>query len=194
MRIVLTLTLLLALAACKSTTPNEQVGDVNRLAPDATISEEELAAAQDGEEGEGVLQPVVIDNNNPGISNTQDFSSVSERLSIEDDKALLEAQKSKFTVVEPTAVPERDGNTGPNVVKFALSTTNKVGEKIYKRFNAMGASASKRNCAKFTTADNAQIEFLKAGGPKRDPKNLDPDGDGFACDWSPETYRKLVKR
>ena len=31
--------------------------------------------------------------------------------------------------------------------------------------------------------------FLEAGGPKRDRKGLDPDGDGFACAWDPRPFR-----
>ena len=45
---------------------------------------------------------------------------------------------------------------------------------------------------KFKTKDDAQREFLKSGGPYSDKSNLDPDGDGFACDWDPEVYRGLT--
>ena len=34
-----------------------------------------------------------------------------------------------------------------------------------------------------------QEAFLDAGGPKRDPHALDPDGDGFACAWDPRPFR-----
>ena len=190
MHLLIALTFLTVLAACQTTTPSEQVADVSKTAPDAVLSDEELAATE-GEEGEEEEQIVVINNDNPGISDTQDFTAVTERLTIEDDKALLEAQRSKYQVVEKTDLPERDITV--NVVQYALTTTNRVGEKIYKRFNPLGSSTAKRNCKKFRIADDAQEAFLKAGGPKRDPKGLDPDGDGFACDWSPDSYRKLVK-
>ena len=45
--------------------------------------------------------------------------------------------------------------------------------------------------SKFKSKDEAQRKFLKDGGPYKDRFNLDPDGDGFACDWDPEIYRKL---
>ena len=31
--------------------------------------------------------------------------------------------------------------------------------------------------------------FLKAGGPQRDSKKLDPDGDGFACGFDPTPFQ-----
>ena len=39
----------------------------------------------------------------------------------------------------------------------------------------------------------AKIAFLEAGGPKRDRKALDPDGDGYACGWDPAPYRRAVQ-
>jgi hypothetical protein len=44
-------------------------------------------------------------------------------------------------------------------------------------------------CSDFRTTDLAQDWFLTNGGPDRDRAGLDPDGDGFACNWSPERYR-----
>jgi N-acetyl-anhydromuramyl-L-alanine amidase AmpD len=44
-------------------------------------------------------------------------------------------------------------------------------------------------CSDFRTTDLAQDWFLTNGGPDRDRSRLDPDGDGFACNWSPERYR-----
>ena len=35
-------------------------------------------------------------------------------------------------------------------------------------------------------------EGLPCGGPERDPRGLDPDGDGFACDWDPAPFRAAV--
>jgi len=31
------------------------------------------------------------------------------------------------------------------------------------------------------------------GGPKMDPKGIDPDGDGFACYWDPKPFRSVLK-
>jgi len=81
---------------------------------------------------------IVVDVNNPGISDEQDFQAVSERVSIETDKQRIAAQREAYRVIEPTAVPTRSGSTGANIVAFALSTSNRVGEQIYSRsgFNA----------------------------------------------------------
>jgi hypothetical protein len=37
-------------------------------------------------------------------------------------------------------------------------------------------------CSQFPSWAEAQALFLKAGGPAQDPHNLDPDGNGIACD------------
>ncbi len=133
-----------------------------------------------------------VDLNNPGISDEQDFSAVSSRESIESDKQRIAANREAYQVIQPKALPSRSGDSGPSVVEFALSTRNRVGEQIYSRTNVMAASRFNKNCAKYTSADQAQQAFLKAGGPKRDGKGLDPDGDGFACYWDPTPFRRAV--
>lgn len=86
--------------------------------------------------------------------------------------------------------------TGPldtsSAIGFALTTSHGVGEKKYQRLPILGGVRMRRACAEFASADAAQTAFLAAGGPDRDPKGMDPDGDGFACDWSPEPYRQAV--
>jgi len=94
-------------------------------------------------------------------------------------------------VAEP--LPPRDGANEPNIVQYALSTTNQVGEQVYRRTNPFAKSTYDRNCARYSSSDLAQEAFLEAGGPERDSRNLDPDGDGFACEWSPEPYRNAVR-
>ncbi|MCG6902914.1 MAG: hypothetical protein LJE68_09560 [Rhodobacter sp.] len=129
--------------------------------------------------------------NNGGISDEQDFSAVSNRQSIESDAARLRAQREAFEVIAPTEVPTRSGNTGPNIVQFALSTTNEPGQKIHRR-NALTTQARyERNCAKYASPDLAQEAFLSSGGPERDKLGIDPDGDGFACGWDPRPYRRI---
>lgn len=51
---------------------------------------------------------------------------------------------------------------------------------------------AQRNCAGYASPDQAQIDFLANGGPQRDRKGLDPDGDGFACGWDPSPFRSAV--
>ena len=72
--------------------------------------------------------------------------------------------------------------------KFARETKNNKGEKIFTRLS-FSIYDNWNECSKFKTKDAAQRKFLKHGGPHRDRFNLDPDGDGFACDWDPEIYR-----
>ncbi len=135
---------------------------------------------------------VVVDTNNPDISDEQDFSAVSARETIESDRERIQAQRENYKVIEPTAVPNRPGSSRPNIVAYALQTTNNVGQPVHRRSGFSSASASARACAKFTSSDQAQEAFLSAGGPQRDRKRLDPDGDGFACGWDPRPFRRAV--
>jgi hypothetical protein len=127
--------------------------------------------------------------NNPGISDEQSFDAVSARESIESDAERLARLREEYRVIEPEALAPRAGATGPNIVAFALSTTNQVGEQVYRRSNFNADSRFQRACARFATADEAQREFLARGGPESDRMGVDPDGDGFACYWDPRPFR-----
>src|SRR5690606_21855215 len=127
------------------------------------------------------------------ISDEQDFGAVSGRQSIESDAERLARQRAAYEVVQPTAVPTRPSGTGPNIVAYALSTTNAVGQKIYSRSGFNADSKFLRACASYTSSDRAQQDFLANGGPQKDSKGVDPDGDGFACYWDPTPFRKVAR-
>jgi hypothetical protein len=193
MRVLVALLSLALLAACETGVPND--GSAPSGTPAATTATDPAdevtddgAAATDETEEE---IKVDISNNNPTISDTQDFEATKERLTPDADKARLEALKKRHVDIAPTALPTR-GKT-VNVAAFALQSKNKLGEKLYRRSNPIGSVMSKQACKRYRIADDAQAAFLTAGGPKKDPKNLDPDGDGFACSWDPDTYRKLLQ-
>jgi len=63
---------------------------------------------------------------------------------------------------------------------------------LYSRSTILAQSRFNKNCAKYASSDQAQLAFLKAGGPQRDGLGLDPDGDGFACYWDPAPFRLAV--
>lgn len=130
--------------------------------------------------------------NNPGISDENDFQAVSTRQSIESDAERLARNREQFEVVAPTAVPDRPGDSDPNIVAYALSTQHARGTRVYTRTGINLASKAQRNCAKYASADLAQIDFLARGGPQRDRLSLDPDGDGYACGWDPAPFRQAV--
>lgn len=134
--------------------------------------------------------PQVIDNNNPGISNENNFEAVGQVRTIEDDKAHLAQIRAQYEVVQPTALPSRSGASGPNIVEYALKTNNSLGQSQYRRVSIGAAGKFQRNCAKYPSPDLAQEDFLAKGGPERDRLGLDPDGDGFACSWDPAPFRK----
>ena len=132
-------------------------------------------------------------DNHAAISDEQDFNAVKSRVSIQQDAARLAEQREQYQVINPEPLPARPSNEGPNLADYALGTTNNVGDKLYSRFNILGHDAYLRACARYGSPDLAQEAFLAAGGPNRDPKGLDPDGDGFACDWDPAPFRKAGK-
>ena len=112
--------------------------------------------------------------------------------SIESDAAAIARNRAQYVVIQPTELPRRSGDGGPNIVEFALRTTNPKGVSLYRR-SSLSFQNHERNCAQYASADQAQIEFLARGGPQRDRLSLDPDGDGFACDWDPRPFRSAVR-
>jgi hypothetical protein len=130
--------------------------------------------------------------NNAGISDEQDFSAVAGRETIQSDKERIAANRSQYQQVAPSALPERDASSAAavNLVEYALKAPNRLGEAIYPRSKIL-LSNWQKNCARYATPEDAQQAFLKAGGPTRDGKNLDPDGDGFACYWDPTPFQKV---
>ena len=129
---------------------------------------------------------------NAGVSDEQDFQAVTSRETIESDKARIEANRAQYVVVQPGSLPTRPGETGPNIVEFALATTNPPGVALYDR-GGIALTRTDVACAKYPSPDQAQQAFLAAGGPESDRKNLDPDGDGFACDWDPTAFRAALR-
>jgi hypothetical protein len=83
--------------------------------------------------------------------------------------------------------------TFPSIVEYAIKTTNPVGTQLYSR-----PFASKTrfdwNCAKYSSQSAAQEAFLVWGGPKVDPRGIDPDGDGFRVLLGSQAFQKRIKR
>ena len=205
----------LALAACE--TPQEGVDDVPPLdaaIPAASVISQEIIL--DGSTGfvpaetpetraetvmleplDGGDENLQADPNNiaptlMGLSDENDFDAVSDRQSIESDAERLATNRDRYKVIEPTDLPSRPGETGPNIVAYALATNNPVGEPLYQRFLLfMTADKYRDNCAAYASPDLAQIAFLAQGGPDKDPLGIDPDGDGFACAWDPSVFRSI---
>ncbi|MEM9845082.1 MAG: hypothetical protein AAF965_09805 [Pseudomonadota bacterium] len=127
-----------------------------------------------------------------GISNENNFDAVGNARSIDADAQLIAQNRSQYQVVQPTALPNRSSSSEPNVVQYALSTTHAVGTTVYSRSGINKQSRAQRACAKYGSPDLAQADFLSKGGPRKDRLGLDPDGDGFACDWDPRPFRAAV--
>lgn len=127
-----------------------------------------------------------------GVSDENDFAAVAARETIESDAARIEANRAQYVVIQPGSLPTRPGDVGPNIVEFAIATNNPVGVELYDR-GGIALSSSERACLKYTSPDQAQQAFLANGGPQSDRKNLDPDGDGFACGWDPTVFRIAVQ-
>ncbi len=160
---------LLILGACAASIPES-----GAVAPGAD------ALAADAQGGPGLA----------GISDENDFQAVAARETIESDAARIAANRARYEVVVPGELPARPENRLSLVVEFALATTNPRGQPLYRRPKNRSEARFLRNCAKYTSSDLAQEDFLRRGGPRRDPRGLDPDGDGFACYWDPEPFRQ----
>lgn len=104
-------------------------------------------------------------------------------------QARREAAQQQLVVIAPEPVPQQ--NINANVVAFAKETTHPVGTKRYNRPAFRDRVQAASNCRRLGSDDEAQRQFLANGGPTTDRFNLDPDGDGFACSFDPEKYRKL---
>jgi hypothetical protein len=126
------------------------------------------------------------------ISDEQNFDAVAARESIESDAQRIANNRAQYEVVAPTALPQRSGESRPNIVQFALSTTHAPGVQMYKRGGLFQKDALV-TCAKYPSPDLAQEAMLGSGGPERDREGLDPDGDGFACGWDPRPFRKALQ-
>jgi hypothetical protein len=207
------------LAACAPVQPNDGDQYFDNITPDPASlerkAEEDKLAKAEGLQSTTVLPPsdtaatptqtgdtVTIDlsgnqktpvkiepEGDGSISDSQDFKAVKSRETIASDAAKLEALKSNYEIVQPGDAPKRDSSV--NLAKYALSQTNPVGNKQFTRF-AFSNRKAQKNCAIYTSADEAQTDFLKLGGPQKDKRGLDPDGDGYACGWSPAVYRALI--
>lgn len=187
-------------AAPRSAGSSSSAGSLRADSGSADIASETAAAlsAAQSNSGKAPLQaspsnpaPLVIAN--AGISDENDFGAVSSRQTIESDADRIAQNRSQYQVIEPSAVPVRQGDAGPNVVSYALSTNNPLGNRIYSRTGINLRAKSARNCAGYRSPDLAQQAFLEAGGPKRDRLSLDADGDGYACDWDPIVYQHAVR-
>ena len=126
-----------------------------------------------------------------GISDEQDFSAVSTRETIASDAERIAQNRAQYVVVQPRDLPVRPGDTGPNIVEFALATTNDPGTQLYTRRGSKKDPYA--SCGGYASPDLAQAAFLAKGGPDKDKLGLDPDGDGFACGWDPRPFRTALQ-
>ncbi len=178
------------LAACGAQNPDDGAQYSAGANTDTTAMQPntDTTAAQSGDKAPAAKAAVPTPDNT-GISNTQNFRAIKKQETIESDKAKLEALKSSYQQVDPdsVSVPSIPSNE-INIAAYALKQKNAVGQKIYQR-----SSIRLSNCSRYRNdPDAAQRAFLRAGGPERDPRRLDPDGDGFACSWNPDFYRKML--
>jgi hypothetical protein len=186
-----------ALAACTSgavTVPDANVTEVPMVGSassygDANLSGDPISVGPvPGPVGFGVPSPhgtgSALDQDR---INLMQWTLEQQKIDAAKAESDLEAARRQLVIYKPTNVPS-DG--GVNVALYAKQTTNAVGQRIYDR--SVGARISSMGaCGRYRTDDDAQRAFLSSGGPDRDPLGLDPDGDGFACNWNPDTYRAL---
>ncbi len=151
----------------------------------------DVAALAEGAIAEAETRPATPPGGNAGISDEQDFDAVAGRESIESDAERRQRMQDQRVEIAPTAVPTRNGSSGPNIIEYALSTSHPVGQSQFNR-SPFGQGRHERNCLAYRSDDLAQEAFLRMGGPNRDRQALDPDGDGYACGWDPSVYRNAA--
>ncbi len=162
----------------------------------AALTEAVETAIADSETAEAPAEaPVTVATADTATISTDDGTlnlniTSQEQQKIERDEAavLLAQARAQYVVIEPGSLPEVVA--GVNIALFARETTNALGEKVYRRA-VIKNRFSATECSKFGSPDDAQRYFLANAGPQKDPLNLDPDGDGFACRWSPDYFRQL---
>ncbi|MEM6374850.1 MAG: hypothetical protein AAF686_01335 [Pseudomonadota bacterium] len=174
-----------------------RVGTGAAPTPGDALAQEAVAALAATAQGSNQVSqptdaPVTTVANSSGISNENSFDAVGEARSIDADAQLIAQNRAQYQVVQPTALPQRSETTAPNVVQFALSTSHPVGTTLYSRSGINKQARAQRACAKYSSPDLAQKDFLAQGGPRRDRLGLDPDGDGFACGWDPRPFRAAI--
>jgi hypothetical protein len=157
----------------------------------STVGSAPLSAVTSGPIGESAVERDQRLANNPEISDENNFDAVSGRESIESDAERRAQQAEALIVVEPVPLPTTRADSGPNIVSYAISAPNQKGQEWYSRSILSGESRFSSNCATYGSPDAAQRDFLTRGGPERDPRGIDPDGDGFACGWDPAPFRSV---
>jgi hypothetical protein len=160
--------------------------------PMPVATTEDSAARPRGGAPAGIKEESGEVQSHTGISDEQDFNAVSARETIESDKERIERNRAEYVVVQPKDLPQRPGDTGPNIVEFALATKHAPGVQMYKR-SGLGIRDVNAACSKYASSDQAQQDFLAKGGPDRDRMGVDPDGDGFACSWDPRPFRTALQ-
>lgn len=184
-----------ALAACTSgavSVPDANVTEVPLTGSASSYGEPNLSG--DPVPVGPVAGPVVApspDGTGPALDqdriNLMQWTLEQQKIDAAKAQSDLDAARRQLVIFKPTNVPS---DSGVNVALYAKQTTNQVGQRMYDR--SIGARVSSMGaCSRYRTDDDAQRAFLANGGPGNDPLGLDPDGDGFACNWNPDTYRAL---
>ena len=130
-----------------------------------------------------------------GISDEQDFNAVAARETIESDKP--SGSRGTGAVLwwsQPTALPQRAGRyRAEHRGICAGHQPTRVGEQVYSR---SAIRLTSRRCGLQALCARPTWRRRRSwsrGGPERDRKGLDPDGDGFACAWDPRPFRAALQ-
>lgn len=178
-----------AVAACTSgdiTVPSDPV--LRQVSPSASSSGGDFTSTIDNalnEAGSGAFPQTATPLDDDTLNLTL-YTIEQQKVDAAIAERELAEARAQLVVVQPTSVPQ--GVAGVNIALYAQQTSNAVGERRYTRGRGLSAGGA---CGRYPSADEAQRAFLAAGGPSGDPRNLDPDGDGFACAWDPGPYRQL---
>lgn len=108
-----------------------------------------------------------------------------QRMTELDVVALWTIQANTADRLELARAEAELGSRGQLVAQGAHLGRRTLGQAARARFRRgpTDPETDRLSCGDFLSAGAAQVEFLGAGGPRRDVHGLDEDGDGLACDW-----------
>lgn len=101
----------------------------------------------------------------------------------------MTATTTAAATTAPAPVTRRTPRSLPILARYAADMRHDPGVRGVFPRNGGSAATAQAACAVYGTPDDAQRDFLRNGGPQRDPKGMDPDGDGYVCTWDPRPVR-----
>jgi hypothetical protein len=140
----------------------------------------------------GITETMSEMGGNVGISDEQDFTAVAPA---RDHRKRCAAHRAQPGAVSGGGTHCPAGAVGQHGAEHRGICAEPRRTPLASRCTTARASGSTRR--KRPARAIARLTLRRrpscAGGPRRDPLGLDPDGDGFACAWDPTPFRTALQ-